>query len=229
MDTQQLIKERYSELPPDIQKAITSTDLASKFADIAAKHGLHIDQNGSLQTETLLVMLGLEDTDDYVGNLKRELDVSTAEASAIAQDVNTSILDAIKNSLRKIQEEDEAEEVSPVITQPTFVPKAIPRTIDTSLEKAGDFTIIKRPPSNSPIHNDSNLKREDVLHDLENIEKLKPSNANNFVEHLLANPVSNPPKINPGASAAPTQKIPAKPIPPAKPAAPGVDPYREQI
>ena len=241
MDIQQLIKERYSELPPDIQSAIKSNDLASKFDKIVAKHNLHVDQNGALQTETLLVMLGLEPSTDYVDNLQKELDVSRSEAQSIAEDVNNDILNSIKNSLRILQEtreESEGDVAAPApIPKPpaqapdprkNVIPPNLPITPQSSnipkppvsnlspLEKVGGFTLEKNPSSNSPLYNDSTLKKESVLNDLENIEKLKPKNASAFVDHLLANPVSNPQQV----------EIKKPSTPPATPK-PGVDPYRE--
>lgn len=105
MDTQQIIKDRLQVIPEDIRTAIKSVDLAGKFEEIANKHGLHIDQNGNLQTETLLVMIGLEPTKDFVDNIHKELEVSMQEAQSIANDVNDQIFKNIRLSLRKMSEE----------------------------------------------------------------------------------------------------------------------------
>lgn len=205
MDIQQIIKDRYKELPEDIQQAIKNTNLAEKFMVIANKHSLRIDQNGSLQTETLLVMLGLEPSEDYVDNVQKALEVSRNEAQSIAEDVNKEILGSIRSTIQSIEEKQEKQESNsiqqtpkspppppiPANPIPTPPPPTNPIPL-TSLEKAGNFSIEREAPSSSPLYNDSNLKRESVLNDLENIEKLKNESSNAFVEHLLSNPVPNP-------------------------------------
>ena len=237
MDIQQVIKERYAQLPPDLQRAIKSADLAEKFARIADKHSLHIDQNGSLQTETILVMLGLEPASDYVGNLEKELNISGREAQAIAEDVNTEILNAIKSSLRTLEEKEEQEEeeieykktddISRILEKiPIPTPPAPVQNLNMlSVEKAGDFTVEKRQASTSPLYNSSNLTKENVLNDLENIEKLKPQNAANFVDHLLSNAISKPQEVE---IKKPQEKPEAKSEPEIKPKY-TADPYREQV
>ena len=69
-DIEQIIKEQLTKLPDDVKKAISSVDLRDKIKKIAEKNRLHIDQAGDLETETVLVMLGLEPTDDYKRNIK---------------------------------------------------------------------------------------------------------------------------------------------------------------
>lgn len=105
MDTKQIIKNAYEELPSDMKLAIQNTDLSNKFNLISDKYNLHIDQTGNLQTETLLVMLGLETTSDFVANLQRELEIEETEAKSIAQDINMEIFSGIKTSLREINDE----------------------------------------------------------------------------------------------------------------------------
>jgi cell division protein ZapA (FtsZ GTPase activity inhibitor) len=105
MDTNEIIKQRFEVLPQDIKDAITKTDLAGKFDSIANKHGLHIDQNGLLQTETLLVMIGLETTEDYIDNVQKALNISKSETLSIADDVNKEIFNGIRQSLQTMQDE----------------------------------------------------------------------------------------------------------------------------
>lgn len=215
---QQIIKQRLNELPPDIREAIKSGNLAQKFSSIAEKHNLHLDQNGSLQTETMLVMLGLEPTEDYVNNLERELETSKNEAMAIAEDINKNIFSDIRESLRKMQTQNEVVDntqqeipsktsVQSPKSQPIPPPPSNPNL--SPLEKAGGFEIINnKPTSFSPQYKDSSLNKDQVLKDIEN-----PPSKVSFVDHLLANPAT-PPK-------------PPTPEPPKK--SPAIDPYREPI
>lgn len=227
MDIQEIIKNRYKELPADIQEAIKSNDLAGKFNAIAEKHGLHIDQNGALQTETILVMLGLEPTTDYVNNLERNLNISRTEAISIAADVNTDILNAIKNSLRTMQDGQETEEVdekeSLVTTVPSNLPTASPSSPVPSfvgLEKAGQFTIEKTPSSSSSQYNEENINKEALLKSIE--DKPAPATAP-MIDHLLTAHVNT------------SEKVEVKETAPIEQKAVGekksytADPYREQF
>ena len=181
---QSIIKKSYESLPEDIKQAITNTDLGGKFLAIANRHNLHIDQSGSLQNETLLVMLGLEPTKDYVGNLEKELEITEGEARSIAEDINKEIFNSIRASLREIQNGEEIEE------NQENVPSTLPTDI-SSIEKAGNFVVEKRPESSSPIHKDNNLNRETVLKDIEDAKNITGKNGVSFVEHLLGNKIEN--------------------------------------
>lgn len=219
-NTQQIIKKRLNELPQEIRLAIKNADLSTKFETIANRHSLNIDQNGSLQTETLLVMLGLEPSEDYVGNIEKELEISRVEAQSIAEEVNKEILLNIKVAIRTLEEKEANLEPNNISTRiPTPMAPPIPPTPPppvSPIERAAKINIIPQPVSHSPQYNHENPDRDAVLHDLENIEKLQPKKANDFVEHLLANPVSNP-----------AQTEVKKPAPPPTPRQGGVDPYRE--
>lgn len=218
MDIQEIIKNRYEELPADIQQAIKSTDLASKFNLIANKHSLHIDQSGALQTETILVMLGLESTNDYVNNLQKGLEISRNEALSLAGDVNREILDSIRTSLRVLQEQNEKadEQTQTPITPPKPVTEPVrptiplpPPNLPTSsgpspLEQAGQFTLEKEiVHSSSPQYKETNINREQLLKSIE-------ATPITLADHLLTTPISSPQKVE--------EKKPNT-----------VDPYREQI
>lgn len=185
MDINATIKARYKTLPTNIQQAITSTDLATKFEAIAKKHELHVDQNGSLQTETLLVMLGLETVDDYMGNIQRELEIPKEKAFEIAKDVNAQILDAIRDSLREIQKKQEEAEIKENEVKETSIDHS--KTI-SSIEKAGDFTIEQNPASSSPQYSEQNIDKDAVLKGIE--DDHIP-----MVDHLLENHVNSPVEV----------------------------------
>ncbi len=254
-ETKQIIQQRLRLLPQEIKDAIRNTDLTGKFNAIAEKHSLRLDQNGYLQTETMLVMLGLEPSEDYVQAIERELGVSEGEAKALAEDVNKEILGSIRGAIRKVEEMQEegtaraearaqtAQVLNPT-PRPTPPPMPTPAPAPSTppppiapIEKVGNFTVNTPPTSRSTLYNDSTLKKEDVLADLENIKNLKPENAESFVEHLLENPVKEPaPVIQKMTPPPPPQPMPT---PPSAPAAPQStpperkkyedDPYREAI
>lgn len=217
--------EQEQNIPADILEAIKSSQVYTKLEKIGDRYGLLIDQIGQLDVDTRLTMLGKSKSDKFVDTIAKNLEISKQTAEKIAVDINTEIFMTLRESLRKMQEQAEKaadEEAAKPISTPTIQPD------HSALEKAGDFTVIPAPAStSSPLYDSSKLKREDVLNDLENIEKLKPESAGSFVEHLLANPVVNP-VLN--STPKPQQAKPAsKPAPVQPPRAPGSDPYREQI
>ncbi|MES3031448.1 MAG: hypothetical protein V4697_03490 [Patescibacteria group bacterium] len=226
MDRESIIKEKFQQLPEDIKAAIKSNDLAAKFDAISERHGLHVDQSGSLQTETLLVMLGIEDSDAYVDNIRKELDISQNEAESIAQDVNQEIFKGIRTSLRTMEEtnEEEVVEETPEPITPPSIPTPTPDI--SSIEKAGQFTLEKPEPIPASVqYNEVPLNREAILKGIE-------SDAEPMMDHLLTAPVVSPQKVE--------VKVPenlptvgeanAAPKPPAeKPKPYTADPYRESF
>lgn len=219
MDIEQIIKERYQELPTDIQRAIQSNDLAGKFDLIAQKHNLHVDQNGSLQTETVLVMLGLESSKKYVSNLERELEIPHDKALAISEDVNREILMSIRDSLRKMEEEQEKEEVP----QPENINKE--QTLST-IEQVGQFTLERNPQSTSPQYKEQGISKEALLTHIEDKEDHRPIT---LTDHLLSNPVMNPEKkVEARVEVVPKVEVKKDmPVPEVKKY--GADPYREPL
>ena len=226
-ETKDIIKRRLSELPPEIRNAIQSTDLGGKFNAIAEKHSLRLDQNGALQTETLLVMLGLEPSDDYVENLERELGVSGGEARALGEEVNKEILGEIRETIRRMEAKQEVAEHIKKVTAPVPPPQPRPVVPPPSfvakppiapIEKVGNFTVNRPAASHSPQYNDHTLSKNDVLADLEGIKNLQPKNAENYVEHLLP----KPPETKPIPPNLPIQQQPEK-------KKFETDPYREGI
>ena len=203
MDIQELIKQKYRELPEDTRAAIQNGDLQTKFNAIADRHGLHVDQSGSLQTATLMVMLGIEDGDAYIGNIRKELDVSQNEAESIAQDVNEQIFKGIRTSLRTMEESEEQLEEEKI------------QNIDvSSIETAGQFTLEKpEPVASSTQYNESSLNKESILKGIEGSQEP-------MVDHLLKAPVVAPQKIE-------TKAPESIPVEKTKPYT--ADPYREAI
>ena len=98
-ETQELIKERFSALTPDVKKAVSAADLPTRIENIATKNDLHIDQSGGLLTEVYLVMLGIEKSDSFAGNVSKNLGISLNLATAVAGDVNREIFLPIRQSL----------------------------------------------------------------------------------------------------------------------------------
>lgn len=98
-------KDYIDTLPAEIKQAIYSIDYPQKLQEIVRNNKLMIDQAGKLETETTLVMAGIEPMNKYVNNLISNVGLSSIQASVIAHDVNESIFKNIRETLKKINDQ----------------------------------------------------------------------------------------------------------------------------
>lgn len=94
-----IFKEQYSKLPPELQKAIMASDLQTKLTSLTQKYRLHIDKASVLENEVVLVLMGMENPDEFVNNSRRELGISPEDARSLARDVNDQIFHPIREKL----------------------------------------------------------------------------------------------------------------------------------
>jgi len=102
----EIIEKQIKKLPRDVRDALVATDLPDKFKTISTKHALRIDQATALETETMLVLLGLEHPDDYTKNLMKEANLLHDKAEKIAEEASRMIFLPIRTSLQKFHEEE---------------------------------------------------------------------------------------------------------------------------
>jgi hypothetical protein len=215
---QDIIKARYKELPPEVQKAITAENLPGKFEDLTKKYALRIDQSGSVQLETLLVMLGLESSEDFIGNLSKNAEISRDMAKLIATDVNTNILSDIRHSLRNLEEEEEAIEALGV--EETLPASPLP-VAEQHITKEETLQGIENPTIKSDFK--INLIPTSQAPTLLPITSSVPSTPSFINKIMTTSTVSPTEKIEKKAETVPAV---APALPPTKPK---VDPYREAI
>jgi len=65
------LKEKFLNIPEDVQEAITSTETNEKLLALADKYKLQYDEAEELTKEIGYVMLGLKPKKDFVKILKR--------------------------------------------------------------------------------------------------------------------------------------------------------------
>ncbi len=209
-------------IPVDILEAIDSSHVYTKLEKIADRYNLHIDQLGQLNVDTEGVMIGKIKSDKFVETIAKDLEISEEIAEKIAIDINNEIFASLRESLRKMQENKEIKSI-PLSTPPPISPNTL-NLSNEKLEKAGGFTIENRPPSNSPMYNDSLLTKEDVLKEVEEVDEIVGIKKGvSFVDHLLSSPVSSPQQTES------VKEEPKEEIKKSEPAKYTVDPYREQI
>jgi hypothetical protein len=103
-ETEKIILERFKNLPPKIQDAITKSNWQEKIQLIGQKNNLRIDQISELQTNTFLTMLGLQNPNEYQSNIQNELNIGGGLAQTITKDVNDKIFKEVRSLLVAIDE-----------------------------------------------------------------------------------------------------------------------------
>ena len=104
-ETEKIIKEQMGKLPDEIRNLFTEPELGNKILNIGKKNGIvNIEQLGTFQTETNLMMLGLVHPDEYPNELKNQLKIDDMKVDNIVNDINTQILSGIREKLKEVYE-----------------------------------------------------------------------------------------------------------------------------
>ncbi len=101
-----LIEEHLASLPEPIKKAIASFDWAREVFDIGRKHNMHIDRIGELQTEVMLVVLGLISPRDFQTELMERIEPNHDIAIEVSDEVNKRVFIRIREFMKKYYEDD---------------------------------------------------------------------------------------------------------------------------
>ncbi len=168
-ETEKIIKERLAELPNSIKRAIFKTDIGGAIQRISQRNRLHLDQASNLETEIMLVMLGLEPSDDFVKNLATNLSIDQNFASRLSGEINNEIFNVVKMNMMK----EEEKEAGPSSLRPTTIE---PKPAEISREEV--LKEIENPPkievsplskilqekiASQPIKSPSNLPAEKIV------------------------------------------------------------------
>jgi hypothetical protein len=99
---EQEFQKRLKSLPEDLQSAFTSSAVTEAIIDIGKKHNLMVDKIGRLGDETGSVMLGITPPKDYIKNLMAMLEIDKVKAKEIAEEVNQTVFQPVRESLKKV-------------------------------------------------------------------------------------------------------------------------------
>jgi hypothetical protein len=119
-EIQKMIRERTEALPTSVKRALSHIDVSQRLWEIAKEAGLRIDQAGALETETVLVLLGLQHPDSFIGELSKSAGITEESARAISFKVNEQIFKAVRSALAE-DERAGATVSSPADTAPPAV------------------------------------------------------------------------------------------------------------
>ncbi len=102
----QIIKEEVAKLPKENQEVINAFGWENISEEIGKRTLLDESEVNDFQVQTLLVLIGLADPNEYERNIENEVGTSKIEAGKIAEEVfekifipiNEALLEKIKNS-----------------------------------------------------------------------------------------------------------------------------------
>ncbi|MFH1366198.1 MAG: hypothetical protein ABIG99_02325 [Patescibacteria group bacterium] len=95
----QTIKEEVGKLPKENQDVINNFGWEKISEEIGKKFLLTESEINDLQVETLLILIGLQDPDEYAQNVENNIGTSKAEAEKIADEVLQKIFTPINDIL----------------------------------------------------------------------------------------------------------------------------------
>jgi len=187
-ETKKIIETQLKSLPKTIQDAILNSGWEKKTHALAKKYNLHIDQEGTLVSETFLVMLGLELVRDFNQNLVTNLGISKIIASQIEGDLSEQIFKPIRTELQKVNDKI-VEEESNATPQTDLAKNILGGTENPKTDTAED-----------------DLDRDVILREIET-----PGTSPSSVSKI-----SIPPTAKPSPIAGPVTKTTTEPSVPAK-------------
>ncbi len=114
-----LVEEQLKTLPPNLRQAIGVVPWKALVQDIGKANALDVEQIASLEQETMFIIYGFENPNDYVSNVTKNIGISEDIAYAIAESIVNKIFDPI---LKKSEEYAKA-------TTPTSVPEIPPANL----------------------------------------------------------------------------------------------------
>ncbi|MFH0846347.1 MAG: hypothetical protein V1851_03060 [Patescibacteria group bacterium] len=99
------IKEKFLNVPEDVQEAISSSDTAEQLRLITEEYKLQLDDAEELTKEIGYLILGLKPEKDFIKNIQNTTGLSYEKSKQLSQDINNRIFGHIRESLKKIQSE----------------------------------------------------------------------------------------------------------------------------
>lgn len=120
------LKDKFLTLPPILQEAISSVDVADKIYEIGQNNDLRIDEMGVIAKEAGLVMLGMTHPDGFVEKVAKQLPhIDRAKIEKVVSEVNEEVFKEIRSALVDIHKKEEAPVVppTPIAVQAPVVPQ----------------------------------------------------------------------------------------------------------
>lgn len=111
MNTLEQQTERFETLPTDFQQVISLFDYDHRLGLIHKKYKLHIDQSVSLEKIMSDIIFGDLRSIQMADLVQTELRLDRETAINIALDINETILNPIREAIKKVQDPDQDTDV----------------------------------------------------------------------------------------------------------------------
>lgn len=95
------IKQVMQTLPPIIRDYLTQGKYTAVAKDMMAKYSLRIDQGGVLEREIMLLLMGIENPDEFSKSLAEEAKLEQKTINGIVQDINEQIFVPLREQMRR--------------------------------------------------------------------------------------------------------------------------------
>jgi len=140
----QIIQERFAELPPAVQAAVTDASVEKKLRALATKYKLHLDKWVLLENEIMMTLLGIDEPENMAKNVAEEVGVSQDVAQQIVNDIALQVFKPIREQMQgSLDHEATERDIVPVKSQ-----KAAPS--DTTAYKAGQNSFERQDVQEDP-------------------------------------------------------------------------------
>lgn len=95
------VKQVMQTLPPLIRNYLAQGKYTAVAKEMMAKYGLRVDQSGVLEREIMLLLMGIEDPDEFTQTLAEEARLDQKVIMGIVQDINAQIFVPLRDEMRK--------------------------------------------------------------------------------------------------------------------------------
>lgn len=95
------VKQVMKTLPPPIRDYLAQGRYTPVAKELMAKYGLRIDQGGILERGMMMLLMGIEDPNEFMQELTTDAKLDQAAVNGIMQDINTQIFMPLRDEMRK--------------------------------------------------------------------------------------------------------------------------------
>jgi hypothetical protein len=121
------IQERFKELPPVVQNAVTSADIQKHLRELADVEKLHVDQWQLLENNVMLTLLGFQEVTTLPENLQEDLGITVEQARKLTEEISRIVFEPVRQELERNLEHPEAHQ-----KEKTDVAEARSRLLESS-------------------------------------------------------------------------------------------------
>lgn len=107
-DLKEILKQRFKELPPPVQRAIVSEDISKNLRQLSDVRKLHLDQWEKLENEVMMALFGITPIDELQGKIQKELRVSAETSAELSAEISRIVFEPIRQELERELEHPEA-------------------------------------------------------------------------------------------------------------------------